>query len=208
VELLVVMAILAALAGLGVMVIPKLLARGEASAVESVITQLHASLEAYANDPANGDYPPTRLDDETMPGVGLVKNEENLGIEAVMICLNRRGTPSSFEIEDIPWPDALTNLDQDLTQNALTTFGSSNRELYELCDRWGMPLAYFHHRDYERIESKGLGIITGLEGPVKAKPWKNPKTSVFYRRNGFQLFSAGPDGEFNTSDDITNFVRE
>ena len=40
---------------------------------------------------------------------------------------------------------------------------------------------------------------------IDAKPWVNPKTKSYYNQSGFQLFSAGPDGEFNTEDDICNF---
>ena len=44
------------------------------------------------------------------------------------------------------------------------------------------------------------------ETPVKARV--SPKTGDPYRRQSFQLISAGPDGLFQTDDDIANFKIE
>lgn len=206
IELLVVMAIVALLAGLGLFGIPALMRDSESKAVKTVITQISAALEAYATNPRNGDFPPTVLDNDTMPGFGLSRNNTNTGIESVMVCLHRPKTTTSFDIEDVPWSQSMENLDQDRTQVALTDFGRDVRDLFELLDWWGTPFAYFHHRDYDTAEAKGLGRINGLDGIIKVKPWKSPK-GFWYRRDGFQLISAGPDGVFNTKDDITNFER-
>ena len=74
-------------------------------------------------------------------------------------------------------------------------------------DPWGNPYAYFHSHDYAK---KGIGSYTtmdaeGVEETSVVKPWKNPKTGSFYMASRFQLFSAGPDGVFNTEDDIGNW---
>ena len=205
-ELLVVMAIIALLAGIGLLGIIPMLRSSEAESVQTVVTQVAAALEAYANNPKNGDFPPTVLDNDTLPGFGVSRNDKNTGIESVMVCLHRPNTTTSFDVEDVPWPDAMENLDQDRTQVTLTDFSMDDRNLYELLDWWGTPFAYFHHRDYDIIAAKNMGRVTGLNGIIKAKPWKSPK-GFWYRRNGFQLISAGPDLAFNTDDDITNFER-
>ncbi len=86
--------------------------------------------------------------------------------------------------------------------------GFETEELFELVDPWDTPLAYFHHRDYDSVSGKGLGRIKlGDDSTTNAKPWKNPKTKAWYNARGFQIISAGPDMEFNTDDDITNFRR-
>jgi len=206
IELLVVMAIIATLAGLGVLGIPAMIRASERSTCETVLQQISAALEAYAANPNNGDFPPTALDNDILPGFGVRRNDFNMGIESVMVCLHRPNTTTSFAIEDVPWADALENRDGDESQTALTTI-SRKRDLWELVDAWGTPLAYFHHRDYDIVERRNLGRIDGFDGIIKAKPYKNPKTGAWYRRNGFQLISAGPDEVFNTEDDVTNFNR-
>lgn len=206
IELLVVMAIIATLAGLGMQFIPQFFRAGETASVETALQQLSAALEAYASNPKNGDYPPTALDNETLPGFGVRRNEYNMGIESVMVCLNRPGMTSKFEIDDLPWDDAIDNLDQDSSAVALTTI-SKKRDLWEILDAWGTPIAYFHHRDYDDVERRNMGRITGADGIIKAKPVKNPKTGAWYRAKSFQLISAGQDLIFNTEDDVTNFNR-
>ena len=206
IELMVVMAIIATLAGLGMFFIPSALRAGDNAAVETVLKQISAALEAYASNPKNGDYPPTALDNDALPGFGVRRNDYNMGIESVMVCLHRPGSSTNFEIEDVPWKDPLDNLDGDESQVSLTTI-SKKRDLWELIDAWGTPVAYFHHRDYDDAARRNMGRVNGADGIIKAKPWKNPKTGAWYRKNGFQLISAGPDLTFNTDDDVTSFNR-
>ena len=56
---------------------------------------------------------------------------------------------------------------------------------------------------------RGLGKISDPngDGTIRCQPWKNPKTGHWFMPRGFQLISAGPDTQFNTDDDITNFER-
>ena len=206
IELIVVMAIIAALAGIGMVAIPAMKRSADRKTTEAVLMQIAAAIEAYAADPSNGDFPPTSLDSDTMPGVGTRRNDTNMGIESLMICLRRPGAANRFEVEDVPWPDAELNYDDDKTQVGLTDLGRQDRDLWELVDKWGTPVAYFHHRDYDRVEVRNLGRIRGEVNTIKAKPWKDAR-GRWYRRNGFQIISAGPDGEFNTDDDVTNFQR-
>ena len=203
IELLVVIAIIGVLSTALVVGIPKMLTAGDEKAVESMIRNIESSLDAYEKKRQNGDYPPTSLDG--YPGVGRLSDIENCGIEAVVICLNRKGTSCALEFDDLAIL-TLENYDGDSTRTALTNFAA--KDLFELVDPWGNPLAYFHHRDYAVAETKGYGQISGVEGgTITARPWKNTKTKSFYRSTSFQLFSAGADGEFNTDDDITNFDK-
>ncbi len=207
VELLVVMAILSVLGGLAVIGLPRMMRAGDQSLMENVLMQLDAALESYETDAKNGDYPPTLLDSDEFPGVGQRTNLDNCGNESIILCLNRRGRGSLFDIEGMKGV-SLTNTDADRTQAVLTSFGPDDRELYELVDVWGTPVAYFHHRDYGIVENRDLGRATAAEEMLKAVPWRNPKTRSFYQRDKFQLISAGADMKFNTEDDITNFERQ
>jgi prepilin-type N-terminal cleavage/methylation domain-containing protein len=207
VELLVVMAILSVLGGLAVLGLPQMLRAGDRSLMENVIMQMDAALQSYATDAKNGDYPPTLLNADDFPGVGPRVNTDNCGNESVILCLNRKGRDSLFDIEGYKGLK-LENIDADRTQAVLTSFGPEDKELYEVLDVWGTPIAYFHHRDYGSVESQDLGRISGVEDLVKALPWRNPKTKGYFQRDRFQLISAGPDLKFNTEDDLTNFDRQ
>ncbi len=207
VELLVVMSILAVLGGLAVLGLPQMLRSGDRSLMENVIMQLDAALQSYATDAKNGDYPPTVLNADEFPGVGPRVNLDNCGNESVILCLNRKGRDSLFDIEGYKGIK-LENIDDDRTQAVLTSFGPEDKALYEVLDIWGTPLAYFHHRDYGSVDAQDLGRISGVEDLVKALPWRNAKTKGYYQRDKFQLVSAGPDLKFNTEDDITNFDHQ
>ena len=100
----------------------------------------------------------------------------------------------------------LSNTDGDRTAKRLKGFES--QELFEVCDAWGNPIAYLHHREYERADVYlSFDGETGeeTEGPVRAR--RNVKTKRFHEPRDFQLISAGVDGSFGTEDDITNFKQ-
>jgi prepilin-type N-terminal cleavage/methylation domain-containing protein len=199
IELLVVMAIISMLVGLGVTMIPYMRRRGERVAAETFISTLSAALQAYQG--GEGAFPPTSLND--FPGVGTLSNNENLGIESVVVCLNSVRYGGSFDFTGTKGA-TLDNLDGDQTQVQLTRFGA--RDMFEALDPWGTPYVYFKASDYARAED--LGRVTGGEGTIKALPWKDTKTKTWARYDTYQIISAGPDRIFNTEDDITNFERE
>jgi prepilin-type N-terminal cleavage/methylation domain-containing protein len=200
IELLVVMAILGMLVGLGVTVIPYLMRRGPKTAATTFASSLSGGLENYKG--TEGAYPPTTLAE--FPGVGNLQNQENLGIESLVVCMNSSRYSGSYAFDETAG-GKLDNLDSDFTQVLITKFG--DKAMFEVLDPWGTPYAYFNARDYMNAEA--MGKISGPEGsPIKAAPWMNPKTKTFYRRDSFQIISAGPDKVFNTEDDITNFDRE
>lgn len=197
IELLVVMAIISVLAGLGVTAAIYMSRRGPKTAAQTYLTTLAASLDAYKS--SQGAYPPTSLAD--FPGVGNLQNQENLGIESVVICLASKRYPGSFDFGDTPG-GKLENEDGDYTQVNLTRFDA--KDMFEVVDPWGTPYAYFNAQSYANFEA--LGKITGVD--AKVQPYKDPKTKSWRRYDSFQLISAGPDHLFNTEDDITNFERE
>jgi prepilin-type N-terminal cleavage/methylation domain-containing protein len=199
IELLVVMAIMATLIGIGVVGIPYMMRRGDKAAAETFLASLTGALEAYQT--AEGAYPPTSLAD--YPGVGSLSNNENLGIESLVLCMNSARYRGSFDFAETKGC-TIENFDNDQTQVQLTRFGT--RDLFEAVDPWGTPYAYFEAKDYGRAEQ--LGRISGENEPIKATPWTSPKLKRAYRHDKFQLISAGPDKAFNTADDVTNFQRE
>jgi prepilin-type N-terminal cleavage/methylation domain-containing protein len=199
IELLVVMAILALLVGLGVTILPTIRRAGDKTAAQTFLSSLTGALEAYRS--SEGAFPPTSLAD--FPGVGSLTNTENLGIESVVVCMNAVRYAGSFDFQESKGCK-LENFDADATQAKLTKF--EVKDLYEAVDPWGTPYCYFNAQDYGRAEL--LGNVSGVDGsPIKCQPFRDPRLGP-YRRDRFQLISAGPDQKFNTEDDITNFERE
>jgi prepilin-type N-terminal cleavage/methylation domain-containing protein len=199
VELLVVMAIIATLVGLGMTVLPSMMQRAKRSAVENYLALLSANLETYKSS-GQGAYPPTTLAD--FPGVGSLSNFQNCGIESLVLCLTSRNYGNPLDLENLK-ELRIENYDGDQTQAQLAQGGS--RELFEIVDPWGTPLAYFHCADYGRYAT--VGLIAADKEDLKVKPWMNERLKKYYQSDKFQLISAGPDGVFNTEDDITNFDR-
>ncbi len=95
--------------------------------------------------------------------------------------------------------DWLSNTDEDSSSRQLTSFDS--RELFEIADGWGNPIIYFESLHYNR----SVTVIAGVDGITQEQTVtavRDEKTGSFLAPSGFQLISAGPDGEFGTEDDI------
>lgn len=200
IELLVVMAIVATLAGLGLVGVPAMMRHAKRSATQNFITMLAANLEEYRSS-GQGAYPPSTLADYA--GVGLLSNFENAGIESVVLCLTARAYGNPLDVENMK-EMKLENYDGDQTQVQIARGGA--KDLWEIVDPWGTPLAYIHSADYGRVGE--IGRISGVSGPIKFVPWTNPKLKKPYQSDRYQIISAGPDAVFNTEDDVTNFERE
>jgi prepilin-type N-terminal cleavage/methylation domain-containing protein len=165
---------------------------------KTFLGQLGNAIEEYSNE--FGDYPPSSLGDE----LGGAPNALNLGAEGLYLALCAEGS-SSFGLFD----DRLENTDGDAL--ARRPKGFETPDLFEIADEWGNPIAYFHHRDYDRKDTYvTLDPATGeeLESPVL--PQKNPQTKRWYNPTGFQLISAGADGRFGPDesgevDDVYNW---
>ena len=161
------------------------------------LTQVGGMIDAYERE--LGKYPPSSFpaDMESKP------SRLNMGVEMLVITLWSRD--SKWQAPEIP-EERLGNTDGDRTKQSLTTFTSA--DAFELLDEWENPIAYIHRRDYDK-QITYLTYDEELdpgETPVEARV--SPKTGDPYRRQSFQLISAGPDGVFQTEDDIANFKIE
>jgi prepilin-type N-terminal cleavage/methylation domain-containing protein len=194
------MAVLVILAILLVFLIPRLSGMGEgvrANATRAFLTgQLSTAIAEYEHE--LGDYPPSSWKD----AFGPKPNDVNLGSEILFLSL------WSEKFKGLGLDEGrLANHDGDSVQPKLTAFNS--RELMEICDDWGNPVAYFHHRDYGRQDLyQSHDNDTGLLLETQVKALENPLTRSPYNPRSFQLISPGPDGIFGTDDDITNFKRK
>lgn len=134
---------------------------------------------------------------------GVASDGQNVGVEALVVALYSQGWEAGgHEIED----DRFSNTDEDFSGSSLTDFG--NRKLLELADSWGNPIAYIHRLDYH-VDNRAYVTITDENKKARTFPkaYKDPVKGRYFKHNRFQLISAGPDGRFNTDDDITNFER-
>ena len=190
------LAVLVILALLMVFLVPRLGKAGEVAEermTRTYLTQLDVAIAEYEHQ--FGDYPPSRF----LPEWGTPPNTTNLGAETLVLAL----WSPKWEGTSIP-PDALSNLDEDATPKPLATFPKPM--LFELRDRWGNPIAYFHHRDYGRkdlyvTESPDTGET--IESSAAART--DDRTGLYRNPKRYQLISAGLDGEFGTEDDIGNW---
>lgn len=164
---------------------------------ETNLRMLEGVLDQYANE--EGDYPPSSFHQDTgVPADGL-----NVGVEAMVVALWSKGWEAGGSLE----ADDLINLDND---RAARNLGDLGRELLEVADAWGNPVAYFHHRDYEAVERPYVTLDpeTHAELTTFPKAFKNATTGRYFRNTKYQLISAGPDAQFGTDDDITPFERK
>ncbi len=206
IEILVVLGIIALL---GAVLMPKILSKSkiaDVNAAKSFIMGVAAVLDAHAADA--GNYPPSSLD-KLETGV-KAPNALNQGIETLVAYFYSKTRRDRGERNPLADYEGrfLRNLDKDALPRSVTTFESP--ELFEIVDPWGNPYVYFHWKDYgdasgDRASGAAALCALGSGREARAVPWRNPKTRSYYRDSEFQLFSAGPDGEFNTDDDIGNW---
>jgi prepilin-type N-terminal cleavage/methylation domain-containing protein len=212
VELLVVVAIIALLAGLLTPALKAAMERAQRAQVQNLIQQLEVGLEQYMND--KGEYPPCHwadLPDWTAPALGADEDdpdEFNAGIEVVTAFIVTENGGPYFEPQD----DNLGNTDgsyqvgattrtewlDDGTVAGLTDWMFNTSELFEIVDYWGNPLVYIHSRDYddhdEAAEALKYMAPDGTPVDAFARDTGGFKTLNYPNVNSFQLFSWGPDG--------------
>ncbi len=197
VEILVVLAIIATLAAL---ILPNLLSvsrQGEVTETQSTIDAICTNLAAYESD--FGDYPPSNLSDYKVGS----SNKVNEGVECLVVGLSTKNKHGPY----MDWQSSqLINTDEDSLNSKAFNSYLGNNNLWEVCDFWGNPMVYIHHRDY----GKKLKY-TDMEGnqfTVKAR--KSKKLGVYYNPTTFQLWSIGPDMTNNdgAGDDIKNWKSD
>ena len=144
-------------------------------------------------------YPPSSFPSDMDPKPTKI----NMGAEMLVISLWGQG--SSWQAPDIG-EDVLGNSDMDSTKTSLTSYSSP--EAFEIQDVWGNPLVYIHRRDYGKEIPYASFDESGLEHETSVKGYLSKKTGDPHRKSSFQIISAGPDGMFNTADDIGTFTME
>ena len=209
IEVLVVITIIAALMGLVIALVGPAKGQQKVLVTTQTIGAVSACLEQLRSPHYLGEYPSADMQElRGMNGekVGVLvgtPNDLNQGIEAVYVALFL--SSHNLNLADVDLDKILQNTDGDeMAQNPTR---SSGKELFEIVDDWGNPLAYFSAREmkkYEPFSKYQLGADWGGE-VVTAKPWVSEKTGLAENRDKFQLFSAGPDGLFNTPDDIKSW---
>lgn len=170
-----------------------------AGAVDVKVTKITAqkigaALSELSDD--TGDWAPSSLPSD----LGAPPNGENLGAEALCVALMAEGKPGFGVLEE-----HLGNTDEDSFGKRPPGF--ERNTAFELCDQWGNPYAYFHWRDYGR-EDPYVTLVpaTGERLVSTVRAWKDESTGRYHQPRGFQLISAGTDGEFGTEDDVPGFA--
>jgi prepilin-type N-terminal cleavage/methylation domain-containing protein len=197
IEILVVMGIIATLAGLGLLVVTMWQRRGPQKATEVTVNKIKALADSWKL--RFHEYPPMRL--KLLPKVAATvepkisgSNSENEPIETLYQALYVAGFGSEAELGD----SEVKNIDEDKLLVKLTSRGV---ELFEIVDAYGNPLVYFVNTEYAAAEKNPPMYSSNKDGPVEARPYK-VEGGGFVNPNGFQIFSMGPDGKPNTDDDI------
>lgn len=190
IEILVVLALIGLLISI---VATGALSFGEAGRITDArarIEALSVKIESYAD--RTGSYPPCRLAE-----VGIAEvNRINEGVEALVAALKARDYGGLRPNER--W---LGNLDGDTAKGVTFVDGSS--ALLEVLDPWDNPISYLASSHYgDECPYNTLGDPDVVE-TVRAV--RNPLTGAYHRFESFQLRSAGPDGLFDTEDDVANF---
>lgn len=167
---------------------------------KQLLMQVGGTVTSYQND--NGSAPPSSFQPlQEVPNDGL-----NVGIEALVVALWSKKYEAGGLLAHVR--DTLVNTDGDRSTKQLTDF--ETRELLEIPDPWGNPIAYIERSDYGITNRRYQTFDVETQQPVESVPlaFKNPTTGQYYAAQGFQLISAGPDGRFGTEDDITPFDRQ
>lgn len=190
------MAVLAILAILGAVLVTQIGSARESVEVQLTRTRLQEiRLAASDYEVDQGDYPRSRMTKEQ----GSPPNALNIGVECLVLALWSDGREGSGLRAD-----ELDNTDGDRSAKSLSDLPV--RDLFELVDPWGNPIAYFHHADYGREDVYStFDPDTGELLESTARALRNSKLGRYYEHRRFQLLSAGPDGRFGTEDDLASF---
>jgi prepilin-type N-terminal cleavage/methylation domain-containing protein len=152
--------------------------------------KIKAAISEYSND--MGDFPRSNFTADW----GDPPNNVNLGAECLYLSLC-----ADKAVGDGKFDESLVNVDGDQLARRVTGFEVLT--LFELGDQWGNPFGYMHHRDYAREDQyQTEHPDTGESITSVLRAAKNPATGRYFEPRGFQLVSAGPDGEFGSDDDV------
>lgn len=192
IEILAVIVILALLAGALLTAYAPLTGSVEIETQRKDLLMISAAIESFEND--EGDYPPSTFPTARLADGGGM----NRGIECLVSYLWSDGR-EGLGLD----ADTLVNTDGDRARQSVSDLGT--RDLLEIVDQWNNPVAYIHNADYGGEFTYITWDEQGQEIESVVRARQNPNTKSYYKRMGFQLISAGPDGLFDTDDDVTNF---
>jgi prepilin-type N-terminal cleavage/methylation domain-containing protein len=196
IEILIVMAIIAVLAGLVTVALgvwarkgPEFDSRARAQKLQQLADSWKLKFQGW--------YPPTDLTKMHMATgsalvVTKVPNRSNDGIEALVQALHWPG----FGIEAQIGEGETGNTDED----SLDKEAARGRDLVEVVDGYGNPLVYFPNTEYAAADQNPPTYVLGDGTVVTPRPWR--VEGGFAMTSSVQVYSMGPDGEPNTDDDI------
>jgi prepilin-type N-terminal cleavage/methylation domain-containing protein len=194
VEILAVLAILSLLMTFVLVATGRHRERGDIVQTQARIAELGNLITVY--EVKKGDFPPDHLKDLKIQ----CDNDLNEGIEACVAALHGKEHPTGVLLTE----SMLGNTDGDQTGTDFHREGSPF--LVEVLDSWDNPIAYFHNASYENASRILMEARGDRDGEVAfADAVVSDVTGVYANADTYQLISAGPDEEFGTEDDITNF---
>ncbi len=165
----------------------------EEGATKTILLKIKGALEEHSQDA--GDFP------RSSPGqdLGAMPNDTNVGAEMLYLALCKERGAGAGTLDR-----ALVNVDEDKLIARPAGFEVS--DLFELEDAWHNPIAYIHNLDYGR-EFQYVSSLpeTGETHHAVVKAKKNQQTGRWHEPRGYQLISAGLDGQFGTEDDLHSF---
>ncbi|MHC5212251.1 MAG: prepilin-type N-terminal cleavage/methylation domain-containing protein [Planctomycetota bacterium] len=191
IELLVVIAIIGLLISIVSFAVVRQREAGRITECRARLTQIGLLLATYQD--RMGDVPSSRL-----VNVGVKEhNRINEGAEALVVALKAPDYAGRRPEEG--W---LGNTDGDKDERLKLADGS--KALLELLDPWDDPIVYIANSDYDDDFVYRFGSGAAAED-VTVRAAINPLTGAPHEFEGYQLRSAGPDGFFDTDDDIANY---
>ena len=199
VELLVVIAILGLLIGIVAVNTGSFFKQSSKAKSLTTMGEIQLFIEDYALE--TGNYPPSTLSGSPL---NLKSNQdENEGIEALVAALLHKEYTGKR-----PNQDMLINSDDDIADKDFSDV-IKNRSLFEIADADGSPFVYIRNTDYDKtfaVMVKNSSTDTFEFAEVQA--YKSEKIGTYANPEGYQLWSPGRDGIFETADDVANFEIE
>ncbi|MHC5064827.1 MAG: type II secretion system protein [Planctomycetota bacterium] len=197
-ELLVVIAIISLLAVALLPNITQAMWSSEETETKARMNELALAVESFERK--FGLYPPDDFKSilpDRLP-VQAKPDGINAGIESMVIFLSWKNfggvTLESHE-------DWFANTDGDDNEVVIPLLDRSSK--VEVVDAWGTPFAYFHNRNYSKVQTMvGIGDDALGGDSMRVRAFKNPNSSGYLNPRKFQLISAGKDRIFGTEDDL------
>jgi hypothetical protein len=206
----VVMGIIAVLAGLSVVIVQMMAKKGPEMKTKLTLQKVQTATNDWKS--RFGAYPPSQISKlpiiTNLPSTRTQRlpSKMNEGIRTLYQALNLQAFGKAVELTD---EDLMNEGDEQLDK---PIEGLTSPKLFEIKDAFGNPLVYIASSDYAEFEKNPpTYMATDAEGnsrPVNPKPWKSEKTGAFEQARSFQLFSMGPNGTPNDDDDLKSWSTE